>query len=419
MAHTFRSLAEPNYRHWFAGALISNTGTWMQRTAQDWIVLTYLTNNNASALGITMALQMGPQLIMFPFAGAIADKFSKRKLLMVTQTLLGAVGLLLFVLVITDVIVLWHVYMTALALGILATLDNPSRQAFVSELVGEKLLPNAVSLNSASFNGARMIGPAVAGILTALIGAGPVFLISGLGFAATLTVLIRLDQTRLHPSGRRGTGGILGGFKYLRRRPDVAIVLLVLFIVATFGFNFNIYTATMAKIEFGKDASGFGLLNSVMAIGSVTGALISAKREKPRLRFIFGAAGGFGLAVGTASLIPNYYVFAASLMLVGFASLTMMTSANAYVQTTTPAHYRGRVMAIYAAVVLGGTPIGAPLAGWVADMYGPRMAMGVGAASGIIAFGVGLVWMIVSKNLRLSYDPRSRIRLHLSYHGRP
>lgn len=419
MAHTFRSLAEPNYRHWFAGALISNTGTWMQRTAQDWIVLTYLTNNNASALGITMALQMGPQLIMFPFAGAIADKFSKRRLLMVTQTLLGAVGLLLFVLVITDVIVLWHVYMTALALGILATLDNPSRQAFVSELVGEKLLPNAVSLNSASFNGARMIGPAVAGVLTALIGAGPVFLISGLGFAATLTVLIRLDQTRLHPSARRGTGGILGGFKYLRRRPDVAIVLLVLFIVATFGFNFNIYTATMAKIEFGQDASGFGLLNSVMAIGSVTGALISAKREKPRLRFIFGAAGGFGLAVGTASLIPNYYVFAASLMLVGFASLTMMTSANAYVQTTTPAHYRGRVMAIYAAVVLGGTPIGAPLAGWVADMYGPRMAMGVGAASGIIAFGVGLVWMVVSKNLRLSYDPRSRIRLHLSYHGRP
>ncbi|MBM6589319.1 MFS transporter [Brevibacterium sp. RIT 803] len=419
MAHTFRSLAEPNYRHWFAGALISNTGTWMQRTAQDWLVLTYLTNNDASALGITMALQMGPQLIMFPFAGAIADRFSKRKLLMVTQTLLGAVGLLLFVLVITDVIVLWHVYLTALALGILATLDNPSRQAFVSELVGEKLLPNAVSLNSASFNGARMIGPAVAGVLTALIGAGPVFLISGLGFAATLTVLIRLDQNRLHPSGRRGKGGILGGFTYLRRRPDVTIVLVVLFIVATFGFNFNIYTATMAKIEFGKDASGFGLLNSVMAIGSVTGALASAKREKPRLRFIFGAAGGFGLAVGTASLIPNYYVFAASLMLVGFASLTMMTSANAYVQTTTPAHYRGRVMAIYAAVVMGGTPIGAPLAGWVADTFGPRMAMGVGAASGIIAFSVGLVWMIVSKNLRLSYDPKSRIRLHVSYLGRP
>lgn len=419
MAHTFRSLAEPNYRHWFAGALISNTGTWMQRTAQDWIVLTYLTNNNASALGITMALQMGPQLIMFPFAGAIADRFSKRKLLMVTQTLLGTVGLLLFVLVITGTIALWHVYLTALALGILATLDNPSRQAFVSELVGEKLLPNAVSLNSASFNGARMIGPAVAGVLTAVIGAGPVFLISGLGFAATLTVLIRLDQSRLHPSGRRGTGGLLGGFRYLRRRPDVAIVLVVLFIVATFGFNFNIYTATMARIEFGKDASGFGLLNSVMAIGSVTGALASAKREKPRLRFIFGAAGGFGLAVGMASMIPNYYVFAASLILVGFASLTMMTSANAYVQTTTPAHYRGRVMAIYAAVVMGGTPIGAPLAGWVADSFGPRMAMVVGSASGIIAFIVGLLWMVMSKNLRLKYDPKSRIRLHVSYLGHP
>lgn len=419
MAHTFRSLAEPNYRHWFAGALISNTGTWMQRTAQDWIVLTSLTNSNASALGVTMALQMGPQLIMFPFAGALADRFSKRKLLIVTQALLGSVGLILFALVVTGLIELWHVYVLALVLGILATLDNPARQAFVSELVGERLLPNAVSLNSASFNGARMIGPGVAGVLTALVGAAPVFLISGLGFAATLFVLVRLDRSRLHSSGRRGGGGILGGFRYLRRRPDIAIVLAVLFLVATFGFNFNIYTATMAHVEFGKDASGFGLLNSIMAIGSVAGALASAKREKPRLRFVFGAAGGFGLAVGLASLIANYYLFAASLVLVGFASLTMMTSANAYVQTTTPAHYRGRVMAIYAAVVMGGTPIGAPLAGWVADSFGPRMAMVVGATSGFVAFGVGLLWMIVSKNLRLSYDPRSRIRLHISYEGRP
>ena len=317
MSQTFRSLSEPNYRHWCAGALISNTGTWMQRTAQDWIVLTMLTDNNASALGFTMALQLGPQLIMFPFAGNLVDKFDKRRLLMVTQALLGFIGLILFALTITDVIALWHVYVLAFTLGMLTTLDNPARQAFVSELVGEKLLPNAVSLNSASFNGARMIGPAVAGVLTALIGAGPVFLISGLGFAATLTVLIRLDKSKLHPSGRRGKGGVLGGLKYLRRRPDITVVLVVLFIVATFGFNFNIYTATMAKIEFGKDASGFGLLNSVMAIGSVTGALASARREKPRLRFIFGAAGGFGVAVGVASLMPNYYLFAASLMFVG------------------------------------------------------------------------------------------------------
>src|SRR5699024_2418143 len=206
MSQTFRSLSEPNYRHWFAGALISNTGTWMQRTAQDWIVLTMLTDNNASALGFTMALQLGPQLIMFPFAGNLVDKFDKRRLLMVTQSLLGSIGLILFALVITDVIVLWHVYVLAFTLGMLTTLDNPARQAFVSELVGEKLLPNAVSLNSASFNGARMIGPAVAGVLTALIGAGPVFLISGLGFAATLTVLIRLDRFRAPPSRPRGRG---------------------------------------------------------------------------------------------------------------------------------------------------------------------------------------------------------------------
>ncbi len=418
MAHTFRSLAEPNYRHWFAGALISNTGTWMQRTAQDWLVLTYLTNNNASALGITMALQMGPR-----------SSCSRSRALSPTGSRSGCSS--------------WsrrrrsvpwgaplrprrHRHDRALARLRARARPRPPRHARHPGPPGVRLrarrganAPNAVSLNSASFNGARMIGPAVAGVITALVGAGPVFLISGLGFAATLTVLIRLDRARSHPAGRRGGGGVLGGFRYLRTRPDVTIVLVVLFIVATFGFNFNIYTATMARIEFDKDASGFGLLNSVMAIGSVAGALASAKREKPRPRFIFGAAGGFGLSVGLASLITDYFLFAFALILVGFSSLTMMTSANAYVQTTTPASYRGRVMAIYAAVVMGGTPIGAPLAGWVADTFGPRMAMGVGAASGVLAFAVGLVWMVVAKNLRLSFDPTSRIRLHVSYHGHP
>lgn len=421
MSSMFRSLSEPNYRRWFSGALVSNTGTWMQRTAQDWIVLTQLTDNDATALGICMALQLGPQLIMFPVAGAIADKFPKRKLLILTQALLGACGLLLFALAITHLLVLWHVYVLAFALGIVATIDNPARQAFVSELVGEKLLPNAVSLNSASFNGARMFGPAIAGGLTALIGAEPVFLISGLGFAATIGVLLTLDRARLHSTSARKMGkrGILGGFTYIRTRPDIIVVLTILGIVSTFGFNFSVYTATMAKIEFHQDAGGFGLLSSVMAIGSVAGALTAAKREKPRLRMVFGAAGGFGLACLLAAMAPSYWAFAIVLTGVGFSAITMMTSANAYVQTTTPAGYRGRVMAIYAAVVMGGTPIGAPVAGIVADLLGPRASLIVGGLSGVIGLSVGLGWMIFAKHLRVHRPRRRRRLIHLSYDGKP
>lgn len=421
MSSMFRSLREPNYRHWFAGALVSNTGTWMQRTAQDWIVLTSLTNNDATALGFCMALQLGPQLVMFPFAGAIADRFDKRKLLIITQSLMGSCGLILFALVTTGVVQLWHVYLLALFLGTVSTLDNPTRQAFVSEVVGESLLPNAVSLNSASFNGARLFGPAIAGVFTAWWGAGPVFLISGLSFAATILVLVTLNRSRLHPAPRKAGGGIrnvLGGFKYLRTRPDIIVVLVVLFIVATFGLNFPIYTATMARVEFHRDAGGFGLLNSVMAIGSVCGALLAAKRDQPRLRFVFGAAGSFGFACLLASVMPTYLVFAAALTLVGFSSITMLTAANAYVQTTIPATVRGRVMAIYAAVVMGGTPLGAPVAGWVANEFGPRASLVLGGASGVIAIAIGLCWLIGAKHLRV-HRSYSRRLIHLSYDGHP
>ncbi|MYM19986.1 MFS transporter [Brevibacterium sp. 5221] len=421
MSSMFRSLREPDYRHWFAGALISNTGTWMQRTAQDWLVLTVLTDNDATALGIGMALQLGPQLVLFPFAGAIADRFDKRRLLLLTQALMGSCGLVLFGLVITGAVELWHVYALALFLGVVATVDNPTRQAFVSELVGESLLPNAVSLNSASFNGARMLGPAVAGGLTAWLGPAPVFLISGLGFAATIVVLLTLDRARLHPAPIKRGGGVkavLGGFKYLRTRPDLVVVLVVLFIVSTFGFNFNIYTATMARVEFGRDASGFGLLNSVMAIGSVSGALLAARRDRPRLRFVFGASGGFGAACLLASAMPSYWLFAIALIGVGFSSITMMTAANAYVQTTIPAVVRGRVMAIYAAVVMGGTPLGAPIAGLVANGMGPRAALVLGGSAGIIGIAVGLCWLIGAKHLRV-HRTHTRRLVHLTYDGHP
>ena len=419
MSSMFLSLRERNYRHWFAGALVSNTGTWMQRTAQDWIVLTSLTDNDATALGICMALQMGPQLLLFPVAGAIADRFDKRKLLILTQALMGACGLALFALVLTGTVQLWHVYLLAVLLGVVATVDNPTRQAFVSEMVGEKLLPNAVSLNSASFNGARMVGPAIAGALTAWLGAAPVFLISGLGFATTITVLLTLDVRALRPSAKpkRGSRGVLGGFRYLKTRPDIVVVLVILFVVATFGFNFNLFTATMARVEFHRDASGFGLLSSVMAIGSVTGALLAARREKPRLRFIFGASGMFGLTCLLAAAMPSYAAFAVVLMGVGLSSITMMTAANAYVQTTIPPSVRGRVMAIYAAVVMGGTPLGAPIAGLISNEFGPRAAMVLGGASGVVGIVIGALWLIFAKHLRV-HRSHTRTLIHFSYDGR-
>ena len=422
MSSMFQSLAEPNYRRWFGGALVSNTGTWMQRTAQDWIVLTQLTDEDATALGICMALQLGPQLLLFPVAGTLADRFRRRWMLLLTQILQGSMGLILFTLTVTNAIQLWHVYLLALSLGVVATVDAPVRQAFVSELVGEKLLPNAVSLNSASFNSARMVGPALAGVLTAALGASTVFLLSGFAFAATVTVLLTLDGGALHSPSRetrRGPGrGVMGGFRYLRTRPDILVVLSILFVVSTFGINFNIYTATMARMEFGRDATGFGLLNSVLAVGSLTGALLAARRERPRLRMIFWGAGAFGAACAASALMPTYATFAVVLTTVGLASITMLTAANAYVQSTTPAGVRGRVMSISLAVLLGGAPIGAPFAGWVADTLGARAALGVGAASGAVGFLIGVVWMMTAKNLRVRYVRRSRRFVRLSYDGR-
>ncbi|WGW12664.1 MFS transporter [Saxibacter everestensis] len=419
MSAMFRSLSGFNYRVWFAGALVSNVGTWMQRTAQDWIVLTELTDHDAAAVGIVMALQMGPQLLMVPWAGLIADRFDRRRLLMLTQGVMGFLGLALGLIVVTGVAELWHVYGFALLLGFASAIDGPARQTFVSELVSEKNLPNAVALNSASFNGARMIGPAVAGVLTAMIGAGWVFMINALTFTAVLISLhyLRTDQLRAQPRAARGRGQLMEGFRYVAGRPDIVVILVVIFLVGTFGLNFAIFTSTMASTEFGMGAGEFGLLSSIMAIGSVAGALLSAKRERPRLRMVFGAAGAFGLSCLVSALMPNYWTFAISLILVGLTALTLMTTANATVQTTTDPAMRGRVMALYMAIMMGGTPVGAPIVGWVANVFGPRWSLGVAAASGILAALVGIFWMVRYKHMRLRYRVRQSPHLVLRYDG--
>ena len=391
----FRSLAGINYRLWFAGALVSNIGTWMQRTAQDWVVLTELTDHDAAAVGIVMALQLGPQLLLVPWSGLIADRFDKRRILIGTQAVMAGLGIGLGVLVVSGAATLPLVYVFALALGITGAIDAPARQAFVSELVSEKDLPNAVALNSASFNGARLIGPAVAGVLTVVVGAGWVFVINGFTFAATLLSLILLRRDKLRPAPRapRGPGQLLEGLRYVRTRPDILVIMLIVFIIGTFGLNFPIFVATMSTVEFDHGAGEYGLLSSILAIGSVTGALLAARREKPRLGVIFIAAGAFGASCVLAAIAPTYVTFALALVLVGFTSITLLTTANATVQTTTAPAMRGRVMAIYFAIFMGGTPLGAPLVGLVANLAGPRWALGVGAASGLVAALIGVVFL--------------------------
>ncbi|KQR51443.1 MFS transporter [Leifsonia sp. Leaf336] len=401
----FRSLAGVNYRIWAAGALVSNVGTWMQRTAQDWIVLTQLTHNNASAVGIVMALQFAPQLLLLPVTGWAADHLDRRCLLMLTQGLMGLLGLGLGVLTVSGSVQLWHVYLFALALGVVAAFDAPARQTFVSELVAGPNLSNAVALNSASFNAARLLGPAVAGLLVAAVGAGWVFLINAATFGAVLLSLMTLRKEKLYRSERakRSRGGLVDGFRYVRRRPDLVVILVMVFLIGTFGLNFPIFISTMSVSVFHQGAGEYGLLSSIMAIGSVAGALLSARRERPRVSMLFAGAAFFGAGCAIAAVMPTYWLFAIALIIIGISSQTLMTTANGTVQMTTDPVLRGRVMAIYMAIFMGGTPIGAPIVGWVADAFGPRWAMGVGAASGFAAALVGVFYLVKYRGMRVRF----------------
>lgn len=408
---------------WFVGALTSNIGTWMQRTAQDWIVLTELTDHDAAAVGITMALQMGPVLLLMPWAGLIADRVNVRKMLMATQTAMGALALGLGVIVVTGVAELWHVYLFAFLLGAVAAVDAPVRQTFVAELVEKKDLVNAVSLNSVSFHTARLIGPAVAGFLTVIVGAGWVFMINAGTFAGTLVALwaIRVGELREQPRAPRARGQIMAGFRYVRGKPAIVVILIMVGIIGTFGMNFSIFTATMATIEFHRGAGEFGVITSVMAIGSVTGALISARQERPRMRTLVLASALFAAACLIAALMPSLETFALSLALVGFSSLIFMTTANSMVQTTVKPSMRGRVMALYMAIFVGGTPIGAPFVGWVVNEFGPRWGLGVAAISGVLAASACSYWLMRYKRVRVRYSrawPQIRIGYAADDHAR-
>jgi MFS family permease len=414
MKGTFRSLRNPNYRLWAGGAIVSNVGTWMQRTAQDWIVLTQLTHHNATAVGIVMGLQFGPQLLMLPFSGFAADHLDRRKLLIATQASMGLLALCLGLLTVTGLVQLWHVYVFAFLLGCAAAFDAPARQTFVSELVGEADLSNAVGLNSTSFNAARMIGPAVAGLLIAGVGTGWVFLINAVSYAAVITSLCLIRVSRLHRDERavRKRGSLVEGFRYVWARPDLKSVLCMLLFVGTFGLNFPIYISTMSVTAFHAGASEYGLLTSTMAIGSVIGALLSAQRAKAHAALLFSAAAVFAIGLAFAAVMPTVWLFGIALVVVGIAAQTFTTTIISTVQLSTAPAMRGRVMAIVMAIALGGTPVGAPIVGWVADTFGPRWALAVGAAAGLAAAAIGVRYLQKYRQLRVRFSGR-RVRFSL------
>ncbi len=410
----FDSLRSFNYRLWAAGALVSNVGTWMQRIGQDWLVLTVLTDHSATAVGTVMALQFGPPLLLLPLTGYAADHWDRRKLLMATQAISGLLALGLGLLVLSGAVQLWHVYGFALLLGCVTAFDAPVRQTFVSDLVSDADLANAVALNSASFNAARMVGPAVAGLLIAAVGEGWLFMVNAASYGAVLVslALLRVHELHAEAAPEYTRGSVLAGFGYVARRPDLMAVMVMLALIGTFGFNFAIFISTMSVTVFQGDASQYGLLTSAMAVGTLAGALLSARRPEPGMVLMAVSAAAFGLSVAVAALMPGPVSFAVVLFFVGLAALTFMTASNSMMQLTTERAMRGRVLALRIAVVMGGTPLGAPLVGWVVDRFGARWALGVAALSGIAAAGVALHYLVRHRDLRLSrHDGRLRLRI--------
>jgi MFS family permease len=412
----FRSLRVPNYRRYASANLVSLTGTWMQRIGQDWLVL-QLSGDSGVALGLTTALQFGPSLLLSMYGGILADRYPKRRILLVTQSVMGVLALLLGVLVASGTVEMWHVFVLAAGLGAASAVDAPVRQAFVSELVGPDLLANAVSLNSTTFNGARLVGPALAGLL---IGASagntaPAFFVNAASFAFTLAALatMRTAELRASPPVGRAKGQLREGLAYTWSRPDLVLAMVLAFVIGTFGFNYQVTIALMARERFDVGAEAFGLLSTCFAVGSLTGALLSTRRSaRPRQAFLVGSAIVFGLLTVVAALMPSYPAFAVLLVPTGAAALVFSVANNAFVQLGVDPHMRGRVMALYFMCFMGGTPLGAPLIGWISEHLGAPWGLILGGAVCVVAAGAAGAWLSRGRRVRVRTSgtpPRLRL----------
>lgn len=407
----FRSLRVRNYRLYASGQLVSQTGTWMQRVAQDWLVLQL--TNSATALGVVTALQFIPSILLGLWGGAVADRYNKRKILFVTQGSLGLTSLAVGLLDVTGIVQYWHVLILAVLLGLISAIDSPTRQSFVVEMVGKHDLANAVAINSTTFNAARILGPAVAGGMIAAVGTGWAFLVDSMSCIAVLggLWLMRPAELLAAPPVRRARGQLIDGMRYVRKRGDLVTILVLIFVVGTFGLNFRITTALVAKQVFHHGAGGYGLLSTALALGACTGAVVSAQRVKrPSQLFLVLAALGFSVFEIASGMMPTYALTAVLLIPTGLAMLTVTTAANSAVQLGVSPTMRGRVMALYMVCFMGGTPLGAPLVGWVAEVAGPRWGLIGGGLVCLVATLVLAVVVAHRRGLRPEYLSR-RARL--------
>ena len=399
----WRSFRHRNYRILFPANTVSNIGSWAQRIAQDWLVLE-LTNNNGTYLGLVTAVQFAPVLFFSLHGGKLADRFNKRKVLILTNILGGSASLGLGALVITEHIQLWHVFVLAAVLGISTAIDAPVRQSFTTEVVGQTDLPNAVSLNSANFNAGRLIGPAVSGGLIAAFGTGPSFIVNGLSYFFVIAALLNLNEKAFfHLDRPKSDGNIREGIAYAKARPDIYVVMLMVFFLATFGLNFQIFNALMATQEFGLGPANFGLMGTFIAIGSLSGAIGSARLERFRnTKFVIRGGVAFSTSIMVLSILPNYITYVIWLPICGVTALTTLVSANSIVQTSTDPAIRGRVMGLYLLIFMGGTPFGSPLIGTTTELIGIRPTIAL--CGGISLFASLFIWFKYKNRVALPAD---------------
>jgi MFS family permease len=398
----FRALEERNYRLYFGGQVLSNAGTWMQRVAQDWLVLD-LSGSSGVALGITTGLQFLPYLLFSLWGGTIADRMPRRRLLIITQAVMGVLAILLGVLAVMGQATVAIVFVMAFALGVAAAFDNPARQAFVNEIVGKERVGNAIALNSASFNLARLVGPALAGVLVAVVGSGWVFIINGLSFGVTILALLAMRTSELRPQKRQeGAVRLSQGLHYVRQHADLVLALALAFIVATFGLNYQMTMALMARNQFGVGAEAFGIMSTALAVGALAGSLLAARRVHVPLRLVAVSALVFGLVEVVNGLAPTYWSMLLLLPFAGIAAMTFTTSVQTYLQSRSEGWVRGRVMGIYTLLFFGGTPLGAPVIGWAAERFGPRSGL-IGGGLGTVLFTLAAVAVYVAT--RTGPDP--------------
>jgi MFS family permease len=399
----WRSFRHRNYRILFPANAASNIGTWAQRVAQDWLIL-QLTDNSGIYLGLVTAVQFAPVLLFSLQGGALADRVNKRKLLVFTNFIGALSSLGLGLLVVTGNVQVWHVFFFALTLGISSAIDAPIRQSFTSEIVGHSDIANAVSLNSANFNAGRLVGPALSGFLIARFDTGPSFLINSFTYLFVILALLRMRESDFFIQEKKLTQGtVREGLNYALARPDLYVVMLVVFFVATFGLNMQIFNALMATKEFGKGPASYGLLGTYLAIGSLSGALISARLERfRRTAFVIKGGVAFSLSVVLLSVAPTYTWYSLWLPLCGFSALTMLITANSLIQVNSDPAIRGRVSGIYLLIFMGGTPFGSPLIGWLVEVIGVRETI---ALCGLISLGACLtIWFVFRNKVKLPHD---------------